>query len=56
MDINGLGIKIVEQLIEAGLVKSPADLYILTKEDLLSLEGFAEKKAENLLDAIAASR
>ena len=56
MDIIGLGIKIVEQLVEAGLVKSPADLYILTKEDLLSLEGFAEKKADNLLDAIAASR
>ena len=56
MDIIGLGIKIVEQLVEAGLVKSPADLYILTKEDLLSLEGFAEKKADNLQDAIAASR
>ena len=56
MDIIGLGIKIVEQLVEAGLVKSPVDLYLLKKEDLLSLEGFAEKKADNLLDAIAASR
>ena len=56
MDIVGLGIKIVEQLVEAGLVHSPADLYILTKEDLLTLEGFAEKKADNLLQSIDASR
>ncbi|MBI4928036.1 MAG: NAD-dependent DNA ligase LigA [Anaerolineae bacterium] len=56
MDIVGLGIKIVEQLVEAGLVKSPADLYRLTKDDLLKLEGFAEKKADNLLQSIDASR
>ncbi len=56
MDIVGLGIKIVEQLIEAGLVKDVADLYTLKREDLLALEGFAEKKADNLLDAIDASR
>jgi len=56
MDINGLGIKIVEQLIAAGLVKDVADLYTLTKEKLLGLEGFAGKKAENLLAAIAASQ
>lgn len=56
MDIVGLGIKIVEQLIEAGLVKDVADLYTLKREDLLSLEGFAEKKADNLLAAIDASR
>jgi DNA ligase (NAD+) len=56
MDIVGLGIKIVEQLVETGLVKSPADLYTLKKEDLLRLEGFAEKKAENLLEAIDQSR
>ncbi len=55
MDISGLGIKIVEQLIEAGLVKDVADLYLLTKEQLLTLEGFADKKAENLLAAIRAS-
>ncbi|HMX19337.1 MAG TPA: NAD-dependent DNA ligase LigA [Anaerolineales bacterium] len=52
MDIVGLGIKIVEQLIEAGLVKDVADLFSLKKEQLLELEGFAEKKAENLLGAI----
>ena len=56
MDIAGCGIKIVEQLIEAGQVKDPADLYALKKEDLLKLEGFAGKKADNLLDAIAASK
>ncbi|MCZ2128159.1 MAG: NAD-dependent DNA ligase LigA [Anaerolineales bacterium] len=49
MDIVGMGIKIVEQLIQAGLVKDAADLFALKKEDLLTLEGFAEKKAENLL-------
>lgn len=56
MDIVGLGIKIVEQLVEADLVKDVADLYSLTKEDLLSLDGFAEKKAENLISAIEASK
>lgn len=56
MDIVGLGIRIVEQLVEAGLVKDVADLYTLKREDLLRLEGFAEKKADNLLRAIEASR
>ncbi len=56
MDIRGLGRKIVEQLAEAGLVEDVADLYTLKKEDLLQLEGFAEKKAKNLLAAIAASK
>ncbi len=56
MDIPGLGRKIAEQLVEARLVEDVADLYYLTKEDLLKLEGFAEKKAENLLAGIASSR
>jgi DNA ligase (NAD+) len=56
MDIAGLGIKIVEQLVEAGLVDDVADLYTLRKEDLLRLEGFAEKKAQNLLNAIQVSK
>ncbi len=56
MDIVGLGIKIVEQLINAGLVKDVADLYLLKKEDLLKLEGFADKKAENLLQSIQDSK
>ena len=56
MDISGLGIKIVEQLIGAGLVRDVADLYSLTREQLLALEGFAAKKADNLLTAIAQSK
>lgn len=56
MDIVGLGIKIVEQLISAGLVKDVADLYMLKNEDLLDLEGFADKKADNLLEAIEVSK
>ena len=56
MDIVGLGIRIVEQLVEEGLVGDVADLYTLERSALLSLEGFAEKKVENLLEAIAASK
>jgi len=56
MDIVGLGSKIVEQLVDAGLVHDVADLYTLTRENLLSLEGFAEKKADNLLASIETSR
>jgi DNA ligase (NAD+) len=56
MDIEGLGEKIVVQLVQAGLVKDVADIYSLTKDDLLKLEGFANKKADNLIAAIEASR
>jgi DNA ligase (NAD+) len=56
MDIVGLGIKIVEQLIAEGLVRDFADLYTLKKEQLLVLEGFKDKKADNLLTAIENSR
>jgi len=56
MDIVGLGIKIVEQLVSEGLVEDAADLYLLVKESLVGLEGFAEKKADNLLNAIEASK
>jgi DNA ligase (NAD+) len=56
MDIVGLGIRIVEQLVAAGLVHDPADLYFLKKEDLLGLEGFAETKANNLLESIENSK
>ncbi len=56
MDIVGLGIKIVEQLVGAGLVKDVADLYTLKRDDLLALEGFAEKKADNLLQSIESSK
>ena len=56
MEITGLGIKIVEQIVEAGSVKDVADLYSLQSNDLLKLEGFAKKKADNILEAIEASK
>jgi len=56
MDIVGLGVRIVKQLVEQGLVGDVADLYTLEQSALLGLEGFAEKKADNLLEAIAASK
>jgi DNA ligase (NAD+) len=56
MDVVGLGIKIVEQLVETGLVRDVADLYNLRREELLQLEGFAEKKVDNLLEAVQASK
>jgi DNA ligase (NAD+) len=56
MEIVGLGINIVKQLVTAGLVEDVADLYMLEKPDLLALEGFAETKADNLVDAIAESK
>ena len=54
LNIDGLGKKIVEQLYQKGLVKSVLDIFSLKKEELLKLEGFKEKKAENLLNAIEA--
>ncbi|MBN1935671.1 MAG: NAD-dependent DNA ligase LigA [Anaerolineae bacterium] len=56
MDIIGLGTRIVQQLVDVGLVRDVADLYEIAVGDLLLLEGFAEKKARNLVDAIAASK
>jgi DNA ligase (NAD+) len=56
MDIVGLGIRIVEQLTSAGMVRDVADLYYLKRKDLLKLEGFGEKKADNLLDSVEQSR
>ena len=56
MDIEGLGEKLVDQLVDAGMVRTPADLYRLRMQDLLTLERMGEKSARNLLDAIAASR
>jgi len=56
MDIDGLGEKTVDQLVERGLVKDIADLYYVTKADLLTLERLAEKSANNLLAAIERSR
>jgi DNA ligase (NAD+) len=56
MDIDGLGEKRAEQLIDAGLVKRLSSLYELSKDDLLSLERFADKSAENLLREIEDSK
>ncbi|HBX56592.1 NAD-dependent DNA ligase LigA [Pseudomonas sp. UBA2684] len=56
MDIEGLGEKSVEQLVDEGLVASPADLYTLQFEQIVGLEGFAELSTKNLLAAIADSR
>jgi len=56
MDIEHLGIALIEQLIAAGLVTNFADLYRLTKDDLLSLDRMGEKSAQNVLDAIEASK
>ncbi len=56
MDIEGLGEALVEQLVARGLVHSIADLYDLTRERVLELERMAEKSADNLIQAIAASK
>ncbi|MBT3239776.1 MAG: NAD-dependent DNA ligase LigA [Chloroflexi bacterium] len=56
LDIVGMGIKIVEQLVNLDIVKDVADIYYLTPEMLIDLEGFADKKVENLLDSIQASK
>ncbi|MCX6054536.1 MAG: NAD-dependent DNA ligase LigA [Chloroflexi bacterium] len=56
MDVEGLGGKIVEQLSELGLVKDIADLYQLNRGDLLGIEGFAERKTDQLLKAIQISK
>lgn len=52
MDIEGLGDKLVEQLVEQEWVKTPADLFALSKEQLAGLERMAEKSAQNLMDAL----
>lgn len=56
MDIEGLGDKLAEQLIEVGLVESPADLYALGLEQLAALERMGEKSASNVIASIDASR
>jgi DNA ligase (NAD+) len=56
MDIEGFGEKVALAVVAAGLVKDAADIFFLTKDQLLTLEGFADKKAENLLAAIQAAK
>jgi DNA ligase (NAD+) len=56
MDIEGLGEKLIEQLVDRGLVKDIADLYALEKSRLAALERMADKSAQNLLDALERSK
>jgi DNA ligase (NAD+) len=56
MNIDGMGEALVAQLIDKGLVKNVADIYDLSKKDLLSLERFADKSAQNILDEIENSK
>ncbi len=56
MDIEGLGTKLVEQLVDEELVENPADLYVLTEEQLVSLERMAPKSAANILAALEKSK
>jgi len=56
MDIDGLGIKVMEQLVEKSLVNEPSDIFKLTADQLAQLEGFKEKSIHNLLSSIEASK
>jgi DNA ligase (NAD+) len=56
MDIEGLGFMTLMQLVDRGLVKDPADVYALAAEQLLELEGFAQKSVDNLLASIEGSK
>jgi DNA ligase (NAD+) len=56
MDIDSLGERTIHQMYELGLVRSPADLYDLKREDVLRLEGYKDKSVKNLLDGIEKSK
>lgn len=56
LNIDGLGEKVIDQLLEAGLIQTPADLYRITEEKLLTLERFGKKSAANLVEAIEKSK
>ncbi|MGA9348933.1 MAG: NAD-dependent DNA ligase LigA [Anaerolineae bacterium] len=56
MDIEGFGSRMAEQFVKEGLLKDVGDFYYLRREDILSLEGFAEKSTDNLLAAIETSK
>ena len=56
MNIDGLGDAITAQLLQQGLIHRVSDIYDLKKEDLISLEGFADKSADNLLKAVEDSK
>jgi DNA ligase (NAD+) len=56
MDIEGLGVKLIDQLVDKGLVKDVADIYYINKEKLIELERMADKSAQNIIDAIEKSK
>ena len=56
MDIDGLGVKLIDQLVDKGLVRDVADIYYIKKEQLIELERMADKSAQNIIDAIEKSK
>jgi DNA ligase (NAD+) len=56
MDIEGLGVKLIDQLVDKGLVKDVADIYYINKPKLIELERMADKSAQNIIDAIEKSK
>jgi DNA ligase (NAD+) len=56
MDIDGLGVKLIDQLVDKGLVNDVADIYTIKKEHLIELERMADKSAQNIIDAIEVSK
>ena len=56
MDVEGLGVKLIEQLVDKGLIKDVADIYYINKEELIELERMADKSAQNIIDAIEKSK
>jgi DNA ligase (NAD+) len=56
MDIEGLGVKLIDQLVDKGLVKDVADIYYIKKEELVALERMADKSAQNIIEAIEESK
>ena len=56
MDIEGLGVKLIDQLVDKGLIKDVADIYYIKKEELVALERMADKSAQNIIDAVEESK
>ena len=56
MDIEGLGVKLIDQSVDKGLIKDVADIYYINKEKLIELERMADKSAQNIIDAIEKSK
>jgi DNA ligase (NAD+) len=56
LDIDGLGDKLVEQMVDAGMIKNPADLFLLSADEIASLERMGQKSADNLVAALQAAK